>query len=145
MSDVDLDAWWRRDPEPVLWAESVRLLADGSETYPAMLRAIAEAQAAGTAVVASAIGGTPELITDGDTGLLVPAGDAAALAYTYDFEDQIQAVETVLADLELGAKPCLKVFNKRDLVAREIAENLALRHAAVSPQQPPGFAYLRQE
>ena len=48
------------------------------------------------------------------------------------FEDQIQAVETVLADLELGAKPCLKVFNKRDLVAREIAENLALRHAAVA-------------
>jgi GTP-binding protein HflX len=48
------------------------------------------------------------------------------------FEDQIRAVENVLADLELAAKPCLKVFNKRDLVAREIAENLALRHAAVA-------------
>jgi cardiolipin synthase len=44
VSEVDLEAWCRRDPEPFLWAESVRLLADGSETYPAMLRAIAEAQ-----------------------------------------------------------------------------------------------------
>jgi len=41
-------------------------------------------------------------------------------------------VETVLADLELGAKPCLKVFNKRDLVAPDIADNLACRHAAVA-------------
>jgi len=45
-------------------------------------RAIAEAQAAGTAVVASAIGGTAEMIADGHTGLLVPPGDAAALAAT---------------------------------------------------------------
>jgi len=44
MSSPGLEAWCRRDPEPFLWAESVRLLADGSETYPAMLRAIAEAK-----------------------------------------------------------------------------------------------------
>lgn len=43
MSSSTLEAWCRRDPEPFLWAESVRLLRDGSETYPAMLRAIAEA------------------------------------------------------------------------------------------------------
>lgn len=48
------------------------------------------------------------------------------------FEDQIQAVETVIADLQLGAKACLKVFNKRDLVAAEIAENLARRHGAIA-------------
>jgi GTP-binding protein HflX len=48
------------------------------------------------------------------------------------FEDQIQAVEGVLADLQLGTKTCLKVFNKRDLVAPELAENMARRHCAVA-------------
>jgi len=39
-----------------------------------------EAMAAGMAVVATTAGGTPEAITDGETGLLVPPGDANALA-----------------------------------------------------------------
>lgn len=43
-------------------------------------RAIAEAQAAGRAVVASAIGGTPEMVVHGESGLLVPPGDGQALA-----------------------------------------------------------------
>lgn len=42
--------------------------------------AVAEAQAAGRAVVASRIGGIPELIDDGTDGVLTPPGDAAALA-----------------------------------------------------------------
>jgi hypothetical protein len=39
-----------------------------------------EAAAAGCAVVASAIGGLPEIVRDGVSGRLFPAGDAAALA-----------------------------------------------------------------
>jgi len=39
-----------------------------------------EAMACGTVVVASAIGGLAEIIRDGETGFLVPHGDAAALA-----------------------------------------------------------------
>jgi glycosyltransferase involved in cell wall biosynthesis len=43
-------------------------------------RAAVEAQAMGIPVIASALGGYTETIADGETGLLVPPGDAAALA-----------------------------------------------------------------
>lgn len=48
-----------------------------------------EAQAAGCAVVATRVGGIPEIVDDGRTGLLVPPDDAEAAA---------QALKTVLTD-----------------------------------------------
>jgi len=39
-----------------------------------------EAAAAGVPVVAAAHGGLPEIVRDGETGMLVPPGDSAALA-----------------------------------------------------------------
>jgi glycosyltransferase involved in cell wall biosynthesis len=48
--------------------------------YETFGNTVTEAMAAGACVVASAAGGVPEIVRDGETGLLVPPGSAAALA-----------------------------------------------------------------
>ncbi|MGH9414801.1 MAG: glycosyltransferase family 4 protein [Terriglobales bacterium] len=46
--------------------------------------AVMEAMAAGLPVVTTRLSGIPELVVDGQTGLLVPASDAAALAHALE-------------------------------------------------------------
>jgi L-malate glycosyltransferase len=46
----------------------------------ALSNSLMEAMACGVAPVASSVGGNPELVRDGETGLLFPPGDAEALA-----------------------------------------------------------------
>ena len=62
-------AWWRRATVAVLTSER--------EGMPVCLM---EAAACGVPAVATAVGGVPELVENGTTGLLAPAGDAHALA-----------------------------------------------------------------
>jgi glycosyltransferase involved in cell wall biosynthesis len=57
-------------------ADAVVLPSDW-ENFP---HAAVEALSAGTPVVATSVGGVPEIVQHGVNGLLVPAGDAAALA-----------------------------------------------------------------
>jgi glycosyltransferase involved in cell wall biosynthesis len=65
-------------------------LASRSEGMPG---ALVEAMGAGLPVVATNVGGIPEVVTDGVDGLLVPPSDPQALA---------RAIETALGRPELG-------------------------------------------
>lgn len=79
---------FREDMPRLIACADVVVLPSLSEGLPL---AVLEAMAAGTPLVATAIGGSDEAVVDGVTGLLVPARDAAALAH---------AVERVLAHPE---------------------------------------------
>jgi glycosyltransferase involved in cell wall biosynthesis len=71
-------AGFRDDTDSVLGAADV--VAVPSTQPDPLPNAALEAAAAGCVVVAAAHGGLPEIIRDGDTGRLVPPGDADALA-----------------------------------------------------------------
>ena len=60
------------------WQEAdIGVLTSQNEGMPVCLM---EAAACGVPVVATRVGGIPELVKDGATGLLTPPGDAAAMA-----------------------------------------------------------------
>ena len=66
-----------RNVAPWLRAMDIFVLPSLSE---ALSNSLMEAMGCGCCPVASRVGGNPELVADGETGLLFPVGDAAALA-----------------------------------------------------------------
>lgn len=70
-------AGFRKDVERFLPCCDAGVLASWTEGLPVI---VLETLAAGVPVVATAVGGTPEVVQDGLTGYLVPPGDPAALA-----------------------------------------------------------------
>lgn len=83
---------FREDTAALLACADLVVLPSLNEGLPL---AVLEAMAAGRPVVATAIGGTDEAVVDGESGLLVPAGDATALA---------RAIRTVLGDPALASR-----------------------------------------
>jgi glycosyltransferase involved in cell wall biosynthesis len=67
----------REDALELLVAADVFVLASHQEGLPVVLM---EAGSIGAAIVATTVGGVPQVVTDGVNGLLVPPGDPAALA-----------------------------------------------------------------
>lgn len=61
-----------------LFVLASRIAADGDRD--GLPNVLMEAQSQGLAVVSTRVSGVPELVVDGTTGVLVPPGDAAALA-----------------------------------------------------------------
>ena len=67
----------RDDVLTLFRAADASLLTSSWENFP---HTVVEALAVGTPVIATRVGGVPELVRDGENGLLVPAGDGDALA-----------------------------------------------------------------
>jgi glycosyltransferase involved in cell wall biosynthesis len=94
---------WRADVDEVMGCFDIFVLPSLNE---GMGRVLVEAMAAGLPIVASRVGGIPDLVKDGKNGLLVPPKDASALE---------NAISALLEDKEkrkrmedTGTKVCLQ-------------------------------------
>jgi glycosyltransferase involved in cell wall biosynthesis len=86
-----------------------------------------EAQAAGLPVVGARRGGVPEIVRDGETGLLAPEGDAAAFA---------ECIATLLSDpsarARMGAAAADHIATRHDLPVAARSLDAILAAAVVS-------------
>ena len=92
LDDPVVFAGERNDIPAILASSHVFVLSSRSEALPV---SILEAMAAGLPVVATRVGGVPEIVVDGETGLLVSAADPPALA---------AALQRLVDDPELRAR-----------------------------------------
>ncbi len=117
----------RGDVPAVLAALDLCVLASIEESFPL---AILEAMSVGLPVVATAVGGVPECVRHGETGILVPPADSEALA---------AALLDLLCDParrrrfgEAGRRRVLEQFSLESQVARIEAALSSVAHHARS-------------
>jgi glycosyltransferase involved in cell wall biosynthesis len=105
-------------PKAMGWLKAADVYVNNS-TYEGLSHQVVEAMALGTPVVATRAGGNPELIEDGETGLLVAPNDDEAL---------YAAIQSVHDDPEGGRRRAAKaqMHAERFSIERAIGEISAL-------------------
>jgi len=102
-----------RHPEPSRLMPALDLFALSSRTEGCS-NAVLEAMAAGLPVAATDVGGNREAVAEGETGLLVPVGDAAALGSALD---RLLTDRDLAATLgEAGRERVARRFSVRDMI-----------------------------
>jgi glycosyltransferase involved in cell wall biosynthesis len=101
---------WTEDLPRVYATMDICALSSLNEGTPV---AVIEAMAAGRAVVATSVGGVPDVVEEGETGLLVPPGDVEAFA---------AALLNLAFDQE--RRRCMGAAGRRRAAARFSAERL---------------------
>jgi sugar transferase (PEP-CTERM/EpsH1 system associated) len=115
----------RSDVSELLAAADAFLLTSVSEGLPVT---IIEAMATGLPVISTRVGGVPEVINDGDSGLLAPAGDATALAAAIVRLTRDAHLRTRLA--ENGRERVASRFSEEQMMQRydDLYAELTQRH-----------------
>jgi glycosyltransferase involved in cell wall biosynthesis len=126
---------WLGDPRAVFQEADVVVLPSRSEGFG---RVLVEAACLGKPVVASRVGGIPEVVVDGVTGLLVPPENPAALA---------EAVVTLLRDPAIRAR--LGAAGRERALAHFTAsrhvEEVASVYEELAQSDPAGMSAVKPE
>ncbi len=107
---------FRSDAARLMHAFDLFVLPSWIEGLPVT---ILEAMAAGKPVVATSVGGVPELVLDGETGLLVPPHDPARLAQA--IVKLLQQPEAARRMGESGRERVLKHFSQKKMLDDKLA------------------------
>jgi len=111
-----------RDTLATIWSADAFVL---NSSYEGLSHLLIEAQALGVPTVATRVGGNPEVLTDGEDGLLIPAGDTPALTSALA---RVLDDEELRARLSARAKESMKRFSVDTMLSRTSAVLLELGH-----------------
>jgi glycosyltransferase involved in cell wall biosynthesis len=121
----------RRDVDAILRRVDVGVMSSDWEGMPLF---VFECMAAGIPLVATAVGGLPDVVADGETGLLVPPRNPTALARTIE---QVLTQERLAARLANAAATRLDQFRIESVAGRfaDLYEELAEQRASRGVQR----------